>query len=401
VVSVEIVPPVVHAEPHSTFALRAVARDASGNVIPDPPRAKWSGSVQFADRRANPVEVTASDVNIHDVRVKMGGQTSPPATILVNQGGAGAVYDQVQVEQMGQRAPATVLLHAKAQGGQPCARANDRVYALSGRAVLDENLRAGCPNEAAIFGEDRAPLVEVAPDLPNTQWTDAADLLSRPTLPGMVTVPLSVWYYVAESEPEQRGAHDLEEANAIYAANLAGITFSIRQTHLMGVDALYGGDAYCTNIRGSLSAFDPDPGRLNVVYVRAIDWNSDPFGWTCPKTTGVDDVVLIAWSRPNVTALAHELAHTLGFASPPFEWSSSGHVNGFAGFDASNLMWITGLVSVNDEQSQLTLGQVYRMHVDRRSWINRADLRSHGKRADCPCDPEDDTQCPKLIFNAR
>ena len=399
VVSVAVVPRETRAELGVTFLLLAVARDRNGEVIPDPPRAKWSGDVEFSDRRTNPASVTVAGARAYRVRAKIGRVVSPDAVVVVDVAGTVEVpRDEVGVEQSTAVRPAHALLDAKAVGDLDCQGANDRLYAVAGRAVLPENLTSGCVNELALFATDRAVLVQASGDLPPNQWTDQSDFLSRPNLPPTIRVPLAAWYFVAQSAPDVRANREIEEANWIYRENLAGLEFSIERHHLMGVDRSYIGDEFCSNVQNDLG-FTADASRLNVVYVAQIAWNSDPFGWSCKSAAGRGDIIILSWSRPLVTTLAHELAHQLGLSSPPFPWNEAGHVDGYPGFDPENLMLQYGDARMKEDRFRLTLGQVYRLHVAQQSWINRNNARPSGPQKSCPGNATSDGLCPQLSLD--
>jgi hypothetical protein len=239
--------------------------------------------------------------------------------------------------------------------------------------------------------------VEEAGDLPANQWTDQSNLLHRPTLPPVIRVPLAVWYFVAEEAPEVRASGDVAQANWVARQNLAGIEFSIERHHPKGFDVPYLGDEFCSGIEAGLG-FTTDATRLNVVYVAQIGWNSDPFGWSCPGEGGRGDIVLVSWSRPLPTTLAHELAHQLGLSSPPFSWAESGHVDTYAGFDPHNLMRQSGDARMKEERFRLQFGQVYRLHVAQESWISRHGL-AQGPRKACRGDATSDHPCPRLSMD--
>jgi hypothetical protein len=60
-------------------------------------------------------------------------------------------------------------------------------------------------------------------------------------------------------------------------------------------------------------------------------------------------------------------------------------------------MWIHADPMANEDRFYLTLGQVYRMHVEAESWINRAGLRTGLLTKSCQPTPAMG-KCPALAL---
>ncbi len=394
VVTVEVVPFKTLAGPNTKLELTAIARDGTGSIIYPTVPVKWEGEPAFDNLALNPTRVTVAGFRTYKVRAKMGKVWSPYASILVEQGSVTSPRDMIEVEHTAGAAPAYVLLDAQAVGDGDCGKANDRQYAVAGRAALPHNLTGSCANEVAVFVRDRAPLVKrLAPA--DWQWTDGAETMQEVPLPPTLSVPLSIWYFVSDENPQERAGWDLEYAGWIFRQNRVGITLGEVTHNEPAGSKLYDGDAKCTGIEAALG-FTAATNMLHVVYVTEIAWNSVPFGLACPSDPTRGDIVIISRGRPLSTTVAHELGHRMGFSNPPFV--TTGHVNNLDGFDGTNVMYIHGDAELNEDRVHLTLGQVYRIHADAQSWLNRTPIRPAGSTVkNCPGDAGIG-ECPKLAL---
>jgi hypothetical protein len=86
--------------------------------------------------------------------------------------------------------------------------------------------------------------------------------------------------------------------------------------------------------------------------------------------------------------LAHEMGHALGLVEP---WEWSGHADDVKGMSSDNLMWAGLDDAVAHSRYRLSIGQVFRMHFDKRSWLNFGQTAT-----DCGCDPYAVRPCPKM-----
>jgi hypothetical protein len=398
VASIEIVPPEVSTTPATTFELAAVARDAAGTVITGELPVKWSGDVAFDDPGANPVRA-AAEVGVHAARVKIGkvGSATDARIIVASPDVSTVTTDKIEIDQADGSPPADVILdaHAKADPSPPdCVAKADRQYSVAGLAVLSDNLTAGCTNEVAVFAASRAPLVtRLAHDL----WTDASDLLKPGPLPAPIAQPVHVWYFVADPDAATRGAVQTEYATWIFEHNRAGIAVEITAEHQMeSLD--YSPSGSCADIEDVLTGFVATAGAFHIVYVEDITnpWNHR--GYACLADDQRGEIVVMSYAQAQDATLAHEISHQLGFSIPPFPLGYAGHVNDYPpseGFTGTNVMWVFDPPQSIDGRVHLTLGQVYRMHVDERSWLNRASLRTAGHTAPCQAQATKGT-CPRL-----
>ena len=306
----------------------------------------------------------------------------------------GEECDRIQVDQDSGSPPAVVLVdaHAMDDPAPPdCATSGDRQYDVDGVISLPQNLTAGCTNEVAIFAANRAPLVVLLED---DRWTPGPDHVKSDALPALLELNVHVWLFTTDPAAPSRAAEHVDYASWIFKQNRAGVHVTIA-AQTKGESLTYEPWDSCPDIEDTLPGFDPAADVFHVVYVQDIDGPSR--GHACFVDANRGDVVILSFLRAQDATLAHEIVHMLGFSSPPFPWGYDGHVNDYAteGFTGKNVMWIFDPPEDVDGRTLLTLGQLYRMHVDSRSWLNRAKLRTEGHTADCPGNSKKGP-CPRL-----
>ena len=389
--TVVVLPQNVLTAPNVEVQFQAWAIDTADRFIQPTPPARWQGSAAFTTGTSNPTRVAVASDGDHLVKAKIGKHWSAESVVRGRSSSIEVSSDAIEIEHASPASIADVLVDAMAVGDPDCGKANDRLFAIAKVGVLPQNLVGGCgPEEIAIFAHDRAPLIEA---LAPATWTTGAETLQRLTLPAVVAVPTAVWYFVSAESPETQATVELDYANWAHAYNRAGVRLAPITHHPMGREEIYPGPADCAGIEAALG-FVADPGHLHIVYVADIDWSV--IGWACPSAAGRGDIVLITWNPPFATILTHEVVHQMGHSSPPFPFATAGHVDGYAGFDVTNLMYINNDPLMDDDRFSLTLGQVYRMHAASHSWINRGKLRPPGS-TERPCHSTPDAGvCPQL-----
>jgi hypothetical protein len=142
--------------------------------------------------------------------------------------------------------------------------------------------------------------------------------------------------------------------------------------------------------------------KLNVYFVRTIHYDFD--GLTCfgnadPNSTHY--VIFLAEMQHAPSTLAHEIGHALGLVGLATLNGASGTYAGevneleldpYLGTD--NLMY-SGVTDVG----QITVGEIYRMHFDQRSWLWRGATAVAGYPRECQTEPVAGGVCPPLTLH--
>ncbi len=409
VASVEIVPPVTHAEMGAEFEISAIARDADGIPLSVMPDAEWSGSVEFVSDDANPTIVTAPSENVRDIRVKIGKVESDAAVVIVKaEDTALDVVDKLQTHHTPLEPVSAVLLDAMFFGATDCDLGNDLFYLVAAGAVLERNLIDPCQsgqNKLAIFSPDRGAWFEKGPAL-DKLWDLMENSVTRLELPPVLTVDVAVWYRVDAVNPNAAQA-DLNVASDIYLDRRAGMVFSEAAVSIGGQKTWYESNPACPGVEIGLD-FTVNPNMMNVVYVQEIDIDGDDRirGLTCDRP-GLAPVVIVSWMYMSPSTLPHEFAHVLGLWNPPLSGWRGGHTTYLDDFDETNLMWARDNGTAGVPRDHLSLGQVFRMNIDESSWVNRTvvvdgvprpPIRTGDTEA-CQSDRDTRDPCPELSWD--
>jgi hypothetical protein len=304
---------------------------------------------------------------------------------------------------------AAVLVTARTAGGQCPTFRTGELHALVDRVKLERNYVSSCPpHSLTVFGVDRAVMVGE----PETTWSDAIQELRVTALPPPLTIELQVWDATGrDSVLDGIVDADIREANDVFRRRRAGIVLERKP----GIKVFRPHQPYaikhdCDSV-DSILGFEPDPARLNVVYLEGFVDSDDGSpstarGYACPRHQRPSPVVFLSRKNANDLTLAHEIVHVLGHSSEEFKKSGGAHTDE-RGFPSNNLMSRTA-GSGHDPRTGFSLGQIFRVHLDSRSWVNRAKLR--GGAFALTCKDEDPTgvlidsltvdgldPCPRLI----
>jgi len=149
-----------------------------------------------------------------------------------------------------------------------------------------------------------------------------------------------------------------------------------------------------------------DPQKLNVYFVKEMHnpWS----GMTCagatnpPSPDSTRYMIFVSELRHAPSTVAHEIGHALGlilYASLP-----GGGVGSYPGdinelemspyLPTDNLMF-SGVGTVG----HITVGEIYRMHFDKRSWLWRGKFGGSGYPRECQASPEEGGICPPLAIH--
>ena len=319
--------------------------------------------------------------------------------------------------------PAAVLFsgyrNGRCEDDLICTASSDIVWLGDlGKATSSFNWWNSCggEREMVVFAGEHAPtpLHPSAGDVPPIQ----------PTLADRAVLKLAVWV-----EPGPAVLHDTDLRTPAEAA-----TFELGQTQLI-FDALGAGikldytvhdlpatipedvkdiltEATCdiaktlmNGVANGDMASMQDPARLNVYFVRSTHYYED--GLTCPgykdqKPNSDRYVIFVANVEHTPSTLAHEIGHALGLV---LRAALPGGTEGQFGGDVNeldldpylppdNLMY-SGVGKVG----QITVGEVYRMHFDKRSWLRRGVTATGGYPRDCQASPVAGGPCPPLTLH--
>jgi hypothetical protein len=243
-----------------------------------------------------------------------------------------------------------------------------------------------------------------APKRAISAWTDADDVLTFPSLAALQTVPVRVWmlenselFVEAGLGPTEAAAllaaraqrvdDAIAVANGVFLASRVGI----RVDRLGAPITLLSSATNCGellneialdgDLSGNSGAPDLwDPAAINVYVMDAF---TDARGEYClPAVTGGPRNVIRLQPTALPSTLVHEIGHLAGLYVP---WGQNaryaGHVDAINAFTKDNVMWGRLNLGTTAARTRLSLGQVYRMHFDKRSAL------VPGASTDCGCDP--------------
>ncbi len=280
----------------------------------------------------------------------------------------------------------SVILTSGDMGGT-CAY--DRVAAFNGSAPIGaQNTSASCDRaDAAIFSEGGAPKI-VRP----AGWTSLQDIIDASGNGGPIIIPTMVVIGVEDAAVPQANVDEdnfLLTAGDTYRFSRSGIAIpTSAQTRIREKLATV---MRCADVATLPSTVTPDPTKLNIYHVTSV---VDVDGTIQRGYFCTPNVILVAHGMALDNTFAHELGHALGLISPYF-----GHIDGVSGFIRDNVM-STDAATGQDDRHRLSLGQLFRMHVDGRSWLRRNSDLTDGPFT-CSCDPYSTKVCPALSADLR
>jgi hypothetical protein len=426
--SVEIPPQV------TSFQLEARIKDPSGEVITHPSiQVEWSsgsGVIQVEPGTGNPTVVTLPSFSIlqnafsplvldvhrltfSDVTAKAGTKVSTPAKFIVSDGGDSAPGDRIEVAHPEGAPPSVVLLTGIADG--QCKR--DRMFSVAGMADLSqtETVTGNCPSgELVAFSPTRAGAY--LPGSGTGIWEAGSGQVAL--VPASRTpIPVTLWKHLERPDENVWGRiyEDYSRAKVIFERSRTG--FLLAETgpvdrDLRGtVDFEFTGsgctdDSELEKIFGSTTWSGLATGVVHVVYVDGIGTESDPVteevinpwikGNICFWTSSREfAVVVVSYADRSISTLAHELGHLFGLNSRTL--FGDGHTDVVANIDRSNIMHPTNSFDAPGERERFTIGQVYRMNFDSRSWVRYLQGATALTSFKCQCNPYTDDPCPFLF----
>jgi len=256
---------------------------------------------------------------------------------------------------------------------------------LTGNATPTDASSTNCHLAGLVLSPDRAPFYANTPA--DFIWTAGLGETYSPTLPGgKLRVPIRIII----SDPTLTSKTALK--NGIANAELALLKLALDDSYAgielvdegggapqitvddvsATVTLLKGGCANAAAIRARPSIYSQ--GRLNVYYVRDVmnEEGGGAAGYVCGNSDA-PNIIFVDHDGHFTSVLAHEVGHALGLTTP--FW---GHADFFEGFyeDAGRKMnvMVDGLSDPDEtlpaDARYFSVGQVARMHLGDRSWLN-------------------------------
>ncbi len=272
----------------------------------------------------------------------------------------------------------------------------------------------GHSDEIVVFSVDDRVVLDQGDANSGAIWTDAAGETREIDLEqDRLEVPIVIWLTSSHDKKgkssEATARAHVEAANLFYNLNRVGIEFVAEVVDIS--------DGSWADVREQLGNVDgeyscsPHPeraflaGQLNVYYVERV--KGDLNGAYCNWFDGSIDpnVIYISISSSQLPTLAHELGHAFGLQHTGANGVAAYKENGNWLIGADNLMWAGGV-----DKRALTLGQAFRINLDKASMLNRNGTREGSVRK-CECEagtegcsvgtnnavqPKEMTPCPKL-----
>lgn len=365
----------VAAGANVTVEAYARVRDGEGKVLDE--NITWTTTAPG---------VTIAPASGRNVRVTL--DVSTVREFVVTATGAGKADEMVvtvvapagdQALAMPGEIPAVVTILHNGAGCPP-----ESTYVFVGSSNIGDR-RQGCASSS----QEVVAFTSYRPPMPwGGAWTDApADVIDASAGPALRQVPLRVWGVRITAADIPAATSFINQAVGtalgIYHANRVGVSL----TGAVPIQPIESTAVTCADLQTFLSPDGSIPD--NAVWdATAVNIYLMPGGagnlngiWCWADGLGWLKNVIRLHVGGDYASLAHELGHLFGLYVP---WGPAnqhrGHVNEIKGFGRDNLM--TGWVDIGSTvpRTRLSLGQVYRMHFDKRSWLAAA-------YGDCNCNP--------------
>lgn len=296
----------------------------------------------------------------------------------------------------------------RAKGAKQCEET--RLLAFATRGVLTENLLDTCKLaggkvdtvDVALFPGSgiagRKILLEK--DLPDTVSfpvvppASGAPILTQISSESL-TIRVIVWLEPGSETEDLLSDIDtwLTIANTVLSINRTGLQIDLdwrKKKQQLGSALQLGDKGDLSAICDTLKASDfTRPAKVNVtkgVNLFIADAVGNDNGYSCKSPNGV----VILGRGAGALTFVHELGHTLGLRpwgapnndDPGFPWT--GHTNKNPDILRNNVMWSRPNDGGSGHRNEFTLGQIYRMNFDDRSWIDTAAVLDGSENAKRP-----------------
>lgn len=368
-----------------SYRLEAVAFNEYENPVDGEVRWSTPASGVSLDEDGNAVVVTVS------APLPLETEVTVTATLGLLSATSNAVLaepkatdDVVTADEVASENPSVVLASGDESSG--CSMDGMRAFIVSAPVGPFVGSTACTRSEAAVFTVARQPYI-VRPQV----WTSGADPVDAAGKPGPVEIPLLIVIGVKTTVADAADTfmnNSLLNASESLRSMRAGVALPPGKQKKVRLELSAAIDD-CIDIPTLPASVAPDNERLNFYVVEHVV--NDARGVFCAP-----NVMLISRTAAVASSPLHELSHALGLVAQDF-----GHVDQVDGFMRDNVMSTeTGAGSGADLRYRLTLGQVYRMHRDGRSWLLRNGT-SYEKAFRCECDPYAKSSCPMLSADMR
>jgi len=261
-----------------------------------------------------------------------------------------------------------------------------------------------CPDEELLsFASDYGLRNPEPSELPATQAAGGYHV----AFPAATAVGVTLWLVQpATAEDQENAASDRETAARLYADLGTGFALAVDIRRTGPTPPVPLEDASCDVANALASAgANYDPNRLNVYLVNSLQGNRA--GLNCYAPPGILHGEIMFVKRGTSYSpmqLAHELGHALGLVRAVIPPGGTAAEPG----DVDELLLDPYLATDNLMRSggayigSVTIGQTYRMHYDRLSWLNRSASAVYPAvryPRDCQDSPVADGVCPALTLH--
>ena len=387
-----VLPKVVHVQPSSvgpatSFRLEVLSRGPVGNPT-NPEPLVWTSNVAGVDIVPDHVNgtavVTLPDLAAGDgVVITARNGTRAAHALVYFRVVASQGWDEARDDLVDGLSPSVSLLAGNVNG--TCQY--DRVDAFNGSAIVGQfDVSSTCARaDAIVFSEGARPVV-TRPFV----WTAAQDLVDATLSTDAIVIPMQLVIGIADvATAEKNEADYLLAAGDAFRMSRSGIALLPSAQTI--IRELLPSTSTCEDVKLLTGPGAPNPKNLNIYHLaKVVVGGTEVRGVFCTP-----NVILINHSWALTATLGHEIGHALGLIAPAW-----GHTDNITGFIGDNLMSATA-DDGNDIRRRMSLGQLYRVHVDGRSWLRRNPTDLSDGPFLCHCDPYAANVCPALPADVR
>jgi hypothetical protein len=411
IVALDVVPQNVYVSPGDIFVMRARMLDGQNGVLPKHDQLAWTRGTGLTElgRGGDSIVVKAAATSGANVRAFLKAQVGAyeaTAWIVILDPAAAGTVDSVWSDYALGAVPDAVLI----DDTLAATPVDDSLVAFVEMGLLGD--LSGGTGEIARFSSHEAFRLQSVPwdsrqntvDLRTSGTDDDEALTTTATLPRSYSY--TIWIASSASDSRDNAEADAEYASGVLTRQRTGLALQhvIKNAAGSGAFTVQIDEDSRDCIWVPQRLFDlgvPSTGdtfaaeSLNVVYVdqilaassnEEVDAPTILSGFSCQWDPNIGLVIIISKRLRGGGTLTHELGHALGLRAP-----YGGHTLLVDAFSYTNLMWPYEWDAVSAPRSTFSLGQVFRINLDKQSWIARLSGVSR------LCDPLGiDRSCPIL-----